>query len=105
MGRDAGDDLLSTNQSCLLHVNPGQEVFKQDRFWLLVWVSFLFVWAFSLVMFSVFVCSVGFAFIFVVSLFQLIEGFPPTYLFAKLIHLPGISRSSLERYFMPCSWR
>lgn len=42
IGRDAGDDLLSTNQSCLLHVSPGREVFKPDRFWPLAWVVFFF---------------------------------------------------------------
>lgn len=42
IGRDAGDDFLSINQSCLFHVSPGQEVLKQDRFWLLAWVFWLF---------------------------------------------------------------
>lgn len=68
----------------------------------------MFVWGFfCLVMFwfGFVVCSAGFVFIFVVSLFWLIGVFLPTYLFAKLIHLPGISRSSLEEYFMPYSWR
>lgn len=41
IGGYAGDDLLSTNQSCLLHVSPGREVFKQDRFWLLAWFIFV----------------------------------------------------------------
>lgn len=60
IGKDARIDLLSANSSRSLHVSPGRELFKQDRF--------------------------GFVF--------------PTYPLAKLVHLPGISRSSLEEYFM-----
>lgn len=53
--RDAGTDCLSTKPSRSFHVNPGQDVFKQD--------IYIF----------------------------------PAYPLAKFIHLPGISRSPLDK--------
>ena len=82
-------DLPSTHSSRSLHLSPGPEVFKQDRFGDL-WFCCLFLSVGFCLFLSVRFCLV--VAVLGVVVFSLLFAFP-TYLFAEPIHLPGISRS------------